>query len=80
MKCGICGNELINGITLNADEENYLMTELSCPKCNARVSIIYHENSMNVVCDDCEHRSETCLCDISADNENCPLVDWEVID
>lgn len=28
-----------------------------------------------VDCDVCEHRSETSLCDISSNDENCPLVD-----
>lgn len=27
-----------------------------------------------VNCDECEHRSETCLCDISDNEDECPLV------
>ena len=28
-----------------------------------------------VNCDECNHRSEICLCDISTNEEDCPLVD-----
>ena len=27
-----------------------------------------------VDCDECEHRSETCLCDISENDDECPLI------
>ena len=34
-------------------------------------------NNHCVNCDECNHRSEICLCDISTDEEQCPLVDLE---
>ena len=30
-----------------------------------------------VNCDECNHRSEICLCNISTDDEECPLLDLE---
>lgn len=32
-----------------------------------------------VDCDECIHRSEDCLCDISNNNESCPLVNVEEV-
>jgi len=45
-------------------DEKYYISEAS----------IKNEPIKCVVCDECEHRSETCLCDISEDKEYCPLV------
>lgn len=77
MKCGICGTILIEGCDFDGDEEGYIRTELSCPKCGASVSVYFNSN-VCVDCDECNHRSEDCLCDLSENDDDCPLLKMEV--
>ena len=78
MTCGICGTTLIEDCDYDGDEENYIRTELHCPKCWASVSVYFNQN-VCVDCDECEHRSEDCICTLSENEDECPLVKAEEV-
>lgn len=73
INCGVCGMTLIEDCDFEGDEENYIRTELYCPKCNASVSIYFNQN-VCVDCDECEYRSEDYICSISKNEDECPLI------
>ena len=83
-KCAVCGNELIEENTnsykdLYGEISDWLVVDLHCPVCDADVRYIVKttETGFTMNCDDCCHRSETCLCDISENDEYCPLINQE---
>lgn len=76
-KCAVCGNDLIEENTnsyedLYGEENDWLVIDMHCMVCESEVRyIVKPSETMN--CDNCEHRSETCLCDISENDNECPL-------
>lgn len=52
-----------------------VMSYLHSKKYGGRQTIKVKKNLSNCVdCDECPHRSEDCLCDISNNDDDCPLL------
>ena len=84
-KCAVCGNELIEENTnsyedLYGEVSDWLVVDLHCNVCEAEVRYIVKttEIGFTMCCDECDHRSENCLCDVSESDESCPLISKEV--
>ena len=80
-KCAVCGNDLIEDSTNSYEElygeiSDWLVVDMHCPVCDAEVRYVVKttESGFTMNCDNCCHRSETCLCDISKNEEVCPLL------
>ena len=71
-------NAVSDGNTINPFNETVDNSGI-CPTITTRpdgfkTAILVVEESNCVDCDECEHRSEDCLCDISENDEECPLI------
>ena len=74
----IQNNDVSDGDTINPFNETVDSSGI-CPTITTRpegfkTAILVVEKPKCVDCDECEHRSEDCLCDISNNEDECPLI------
>ena len=72
-KCAICGGNLIENSSFDSDNDNEVTINLSCMSCEADISYKVDTSSNPCNCDECKFRSETCLCALSSNEQDCPL-------